>query len=139
MRGYVQLAGSTRCGIPDGATPIGVAAELDADITTGTDPSTGTGPGARTSAVEDLLQLSARGDRTAFARLYDLMAAPVYAMILARATQVQQAERQLLAVFLGLWERCPLYPRRSRSAADWILAYAQQVVEYDDLHPSDER
>ena len=133
MRAYVQLAGSTRCGIPDGPAPIGVAAETDSGITAGTDL------GARTSAVEDLLQLSAHGDRTAFARLYDVMAAPVYAMILARATQVQQAERQLLAVFLGLWERCPLYPRRSHSAADWILAYAQHVVDYDDLHSSDER
>jgi RNA polymerase sigma-70 factor (ECF subfamily) len=116
-----------------------VAAEVDAGITAVTAPTTGTDLGARTSAVEDLLQLSAHGDRTAFARLYDVMAAPVYAMILARSTQVQQAERQLLAVFLGLWERCPLFPRRSHSAADWILAYAQQVVEYDDLHSSDER
>ena len=105
--------------------------------TTGT--GTGTDLGARTPAVEDLLQLSAHGDRTAFARLCDVMAAAVYAMILARSTQVQQAERQRLALFLGRWERCPLYPRRSHSAEDWILAYAQQVVEYDDLHSSDER
>jgi hypothetical protein len=108
-------------------------------VTAASAPTTGTDLGARTSAVEDLLQLSAHGDRTAFARLCDVMAAAVYAMILARSTQVQQAERQRLALFLGLWERCPLYPRRSHSAADWILAYAQQVVEYDDLHSSDER
>ncbi|SEN37965.1 hypothetical protein E3O25_03050 [Cryobacterium sp. TMT1-3] len=90
---------------------------------------------AWTAAVETLLQCSARGNRTAFAQLYDMMAVPVYAVILTRATNGPQAERLLLEVFLGLWERCPLYPQGSRSAVPWILAYAEQTADYDELLP----
>lgn len=91
------------------------------------------GADARTAAVETLLQRSARGNRTAFAQLYDIMAVPVYAIILTRTANGLQAERLLLEVFLGLWERCPLYPHRSQSAVPWILAYAEQTADYDEL------
>ena len=88
------------------------------------------------AAVELLLQRSARGNRTAFAELYDIMAVPVYMIILARAANGPQAERLVLAVFLGLWERCPLYPQRSHSAVPWILAYAEQTADYAKLLPA---
>ncbi|MDJ0377080.1 hypothetical protein [Cryobacterium sp. PH31-L1] len=86
-------------------------------------------------AVEKMLQRSALGNRRAFAQLYDIMALPIYAVILTRTTNQAQAERLLLEVFLGLWERCPLYPQIRRSAVPWILAYAEQAAEYDELVP----
>ena len=85
-----------------------------------------------------LLQRSARGDREAFSQLYDIMCAPVYAVILNHTTDVAEAEQLLLDVFLGLWERCSLYPERRHGALSWILAYTKQVVEYTLLKRADE-
>ena len=88
-----------------------------------------------TTTVGMLLQRSARGNRRAFSQMYDIMALPVYAVILTHTTNRAQAERLLLEVFLGLWERCPLYSLRTDSAVHWILTYAEQTVDYDELAP----
>lgn len=132
MRARSQSIGTAGSRAAQGCGQLAVAAGSTHDPETGTRD----GPDARTSAVERLLQRSARGDRTAFAQLYDAMATPVYVVILSGATTGPQADRLLLEVFLGLWERCPLYEQNTHSAVSWILAYAEQATEYDTLAQS---
>ncbi|SDO44177.1 hypothetical protein [Lentzea jiangxiensis] len=88
------------------------------------------------SGLGDLMAAVARGDRTAFGRVYDLLSGPFYRLVLLRLRAGDQAEREAVAeqaaldAWTGVWRDAPqLLRRRSRAltsaeATAWVLARA---------------
>jgi len=89
---------------------------------------------ARLSAVperaeerpDDLLRLVARGDETAFGRLYDAMAARVYGLILRVIRDPAQAEEVSQEAFVEIWRTAGRFDPARGSASSWILTIAHR-------------
>ncbi len=82
------------------------------------DPGVPAGAGTELAA---LLQRSARGDRAAFASLYDGTAARVYGLALRVVRDPAQAEEVTQEAFLEIWRTASRYDAARGSAVSWLL------------------
>ncbi|MDP9843100.1 ECF RNA polymerase sigma factor SigK [Streptosporangium lutulentum] len=78
------------------------------------------------SGLEDLLEHVARGDRAAFARAYDLIAGPVYGLVLRVLRDPAQSEEVAQEVLLEVWHKASRYERVRGSAMAWVMTIAHR-------------
>ncbi len=71
-----------------------------------------------------LLRSSARGDRAAFAGVYDATAARVHGLVLRVVRDRAQAEEVTQEVFLEVWRTASRYDPARGSAFAWVLTIA---------------
>lgn len=68
-----------------------------------------------------LVQRMARGDREAFAALYDRFSRPLFATALRIVSDEREAEDILQEIFLDLWRRAREFDRTRGSAFSWAI------------------
>jgi RNA polymerase sigma factor (sigma-70 family) len=68
-----------------------------------------------------LLALIARGDREAFARLYDMYAAPAYSLALRIVRDRDLAADVVQDAFLAVWNQASRFDARRGQPSSWIL------------------
>src|SRR5688500_16617705 len=81
-------------------------------------------PGAPVGAgqeLAELMQRSARGDRAAFAALYDATAARVHGLALRVVRDPAQAEEVTQEAFLEIWRTASRYDAERGSALSWLM------------------
>ncbi|ARC58314.1 ECF RNA polymerase sigma factor SigK [Frondihabitans sp. 762G35] len=89
--------------------------------------SPGSGTGSSTViTVDDLLALAGRGDRRAFAALYDRTAARVLGLVTRSVRDPAQSEEVAQEAYLELWRHAPRYDAGRGDALSWMLAIAQR-------------
>ncbi len=76
--------------------------------------------------LAELLQRSARGDRAAFAALYDATAARVHGLALRVVRDPAQAEEVTQEAFLEIWRTASRYDVSRGSAVSWLLTIAHR-------------
>ena len=76
--------------------------------------------------LADLLQRSARGERDAFASLYDATAARVHGLALRVVRDPAQAEEVTQEAFLEIWRTASRYDAERGSAVSWLLTIAHR-------------
>ncbi|HWA10231.1 MAG TPA: sigma-70 family RNA polymerase sigma factor [Opitutaceae bacterium] len=86
-----------------------------------TTPSPRPEPEERAAIDADLLRRVARGDRTAFARLYDRFSRPLYATALRVLNDAREAEDVVQEVFLALWEKADTFTVERGTAFGWAV------------------
>ncbi|WP_329791102.1 hypothetical protein V1227_04055 [Lentzea sp. DG1S-22] len=94
------------------------------------------GGSSSASGLGHLMTAVARGDRTAFGRVYDLLSGPFYRLVLVSLRAGDQAEREAVAeqaaldAWTGVWRDAPQLLRRrggaltSAEATAWVLTRA---------------
>lgn len=88
-------------------------------------PTSGAAPAA--AVTEDsLLELVARGDRAAYAGLYDLVAPAVYGTARRVVVDPSMAEEVTQEVLLAVWSRAASFDRSRGSARSWVLTMAHR-------------
>ena len=99
----------------------------------GNDPaarrSVGTGALGRetqTQHLTELLQLSARGQETAFAELYDLTSARIHGVVLRVVRSPEQAAEVTQEVYLDIWLHAANYSPTRGSALGWMTTVAHR-------------
>lgn len=75
----------------------------------------------RRDELETLLVAASRGDREAFARLYDAVAPRVHGLVLRIVRDPHQAEEVSQEVLLELWQRSSRFDPDRGTALTWIL------------------
>ena len=88
-------------------------------------PSPGTPAGAG-SELGPLLRRSARGDRSAFAELYDATSRRVYGLVLRVVRDPAQAEEVTQDAYLEVWRTASRYDEARGSAVSWMLTIAHR-------------
>src|SRR3954470_4747605 len=73
-----------------------------------------------------LLLLVARGDQDAFARLYDMLSARVFGLILRVLVDRSQSEEVLQEVFLEVWQSAARFAPNKGQGRSWILTIAHR-------------
>ncbi|WP_067456966.1 sigma-70 family RNA polymerase sigma factor [Actinomadura macra] len=73
-----------------------------------------------------LLDQVARGDEAAFARIYDLVAAPVYGLVLRVLRDPAQSEEVAQEVLVELWRTASRFDPERGSAMSWVLTLAHR-------------
>lgn len=86
---------------------------------------TGAGPEAGDQLAE-LLRRSARGDREAFAQLYDATAARAHGLVLRVVRNPAQAEEVTQEVFLEVWRQASRFDPQRGSALAWLMTIAHR-------------
>lgn len=76
--------------------------------------------------LSGLLRRSARGDRDAFAELYDAMSARVYGLVLRVVRDPAQSEEVAQEAFLDIWRQAARFDPARGSAPAWILTIAHR-------------
>ena len=84
--------------------------------------------GASTGQVDlvELLRASACGSETAFAQLYDAVAARVHGLVLRVVRDQAQSEEVTQEVFLDIWRTSARFDPALGSAIGWILTIAHR-------------
>jgi RNA polymerase sigma-70 factor (ECF subfamily) len=77
-------------------------------------------------ALADLLRQSARGDQTAFARLYDETSSRVFGLVLRVLRDRAQSEEVTQEVFLQVWRTASRYDETKGSALSWLMTLAHR-------------
>jgi RNA polymerase sigma-70 factor (ECF subfamily) len=90
-------------------------------------------PAARPAAaaadpLAELLAASARGDERAFARLYGLTAAKLFALTLGILRQRDRAEEALQETYTRLWRFAHRYDPAKGPAMGWIVTIARNTA-----------
>ena len=80
-------------------------------------------PGA---AVDRLLGKVARGDRDAFAAVYDQVAGPVYGLMHQRVGDPARAERVTAEVLTEVWRTASKFSPSDGSGISWIMTIARR-------------
>ena len=76
--------------------------------------------------VAGLLERVANGDRSAFARLYDMLSGRVFGLVLRVLVDRAQSEEVLQEIFLEIWQSASRFsPKRGRGRT-WILTIAHR-------------
>jgi len=90
-------------------------------------------PGATTpgwpdtpGAVDRLLGRVARGDRDAFAAVYDQVAGPVYGLVHRMVSDPARAERVTAEVLTEVWRTAPKFSQSDGSGTSWIMTIARR-------------
>lgn len=76
--------------------------------------------------LAELLQRSARGDRAAFAELYDATAARVHGLAVRVVRDPAQAEEVTQEAFLEIWRTASRFDAARGSAVSWLLTIAHR-------------
>ncbi|OBH59649.1 RNA polymerase subunit sigma [Mycobacterium mantenii] len=76
--------------------------------------------------LDALLRKVARGDRAAFAAVYDLTKSRVYGLIMRVLRDAGYSEETTQEVYLEVWRRAPEYDSGKGSALAWILTMAHR-------------
>lgn len=76
--------------------------------------------------LAELLRASARGDESAFADLYDAVAARVYGLVLRVVRDRSQSEEVTQEVFLDIWRTSARFDPSLGSPVGWILTIAHR-------------
>ena len=76
----------------------------------------------------DLLARIGGGDRSAFERLYERYARPVYGLALRRLGDRDRAEEAVQETFAAIWRAAGSYRRERGSGAAWLYAVARNAV-----------
>lgn len=81
--------------------------------------------------LADLLAATARGDRRAFAELYQLTRGRLYAILLALLRQQDSAEDILQETYLAIWRTAGQYQPERAPALVWLMAIARhRAIEH---------
>lgn len=84
------------------------------------------GGSERIDHVADLLSRISRGDRAAFARLYDMLASRVFGLILRVLVDRSQSEEVLQEVFLEVWQSADRFAPNKGQGRAWVLTIAHR-------------
>lgn len=84
------------------------------------------GDGDSVDHVADLLRRTAEGDQAAFARLYDMIAARAFGLILRVLVDRAQSEEVLQEVFLEIWQSAGRFAPGRGQGRSWILTIAHR-------------
>jgi DNA-directed RNA polymerase specialized sigma24 family protein len=84
------------------------------------------GAASRVDQVGQLLQRVARGDRGAFARVYDLVAPRAFGIIVAELGDRTSGEAVLEEVFLEVWRSATRFDADLGDGRSWVLAIARR-------------
>ncbi|MBD8023396.1 ECF RNA polymerase sigma factor SigK [Microbacterium gallinarum] len=76
--------------------------------------------------VGELLQRIARGDQTAFARLYDMLSPRAFGLILRVLVDRSQSEEVLQEVFLEVWQSASRFAPNRGQGRSWVLTIAHR-------------
>lgn len=82
--------------------------------------------GAMGDSTDALLRRTAKGDRDAFAGLYDQLAAPVYGLVRRVLRDPSQSEEVTQEVFLEVWRQAPRFDEGRGAARAWVLTMAHR-------------
>lgn len=91
----------------------------------GATPHVGNGPPV---SLDQLLVRSGRGDRTAFAELFDRIAPGVFGLVRSLVQDVATAERITGEVFLETWRRAATYDPAHAGALAWTLVITRRLA-----------
>ena len=83
-------------------------------------------PAGAGSDLAALLNRSARGDRAAFADLYDATSRRVYGLVLRVVRDPAQAEEVAQDAYLEIWRTASRYDAARGSAVSWLLTIAHR-------------
>nr|WP_279497811.1 sigma-70 family RNA polymerase sigma factor [Actinomadura rubrisoli] len=73
-----------------------------------------------------LLDQVARGDESAFARVYDLVAGPVYGLVLRVLRDPAQSEEVAQEALIALWRTASRFDPERGSAMSWVMTLAHR-------------
>ncbi|MET0297203.1 MAG: ECF RNA polymerase sigma factor SigK [Microbacterium sp.] len=76
--------------------------------------------------VGDLLERISDGDQSAFARLYDMLSARVFGLILRVLVDRSQSEEVLQEVFLEIWQSASRFAPNRGQGRSWVLTIAHR-------------
>lgn len=82
--------------------------------------------GASVDLVGELLVQLAAGDRAAFARLYDMLSARVFGLILRVLVNRAQSEEVLQEVFLEVWQSAGAFAPNRGQGRTWVMTIAHR-------------
>ncbi|HWH32660.1 MAG TPA: ECF RNA polymerase sigma factor SigK [Egibacteraceae bacterium] len=82
--------------------------------------------GAGTADADALLRRAGRGDRDAYAKLYDAVAGQVYGLVRRVLRDPAQSEEVAQEVLLEVWRLAPRFDPERGSARAWIMTLAHR-------------
>ncbi|OBH92604.1 sigma-70 family RNA polymerase sigma factor [Mycobacterium sp. E2733] len=85
-----------------------------------------TGPPTPSTDLDALLHKVARGDRDAFAAVYDLTKSRVYGMVMRVLRDHGYSEETTQEVYCEVWRTAPSYDPSRGSALSWLLTIAHR-------------
>ncbi|MFE9862321.1 sigma-70 family RNA polymerase sigma factor [Streptomyces sp. NPDC005506] len=74
--------------------------------------------------LQDLLELVARGDQDAFARVYDVVCGPVLGLVRSVLRDPAQSEEVAQEVLVEVWRTAPRFQASRGTAMNWVLTLA---------------
>jgi len=88
----------------------------------------GAAPGPAADPLAGLLAAAAQGDQRAFARLYELTAAKLFALTLGILRQRDRAEEALQETYTRLWRFAHRYDPAKGPAMGWMVTIARNTA-----------
>ncbi len=89
-------------------------------------PSHGVDTAAQPASTEHLLALVAKGDRDAFAALYDAMSARLFGLVRRVLRDPAQSEEVTQEVLLEVWRTAARFDPERGSASAWVMTMAHR-------------
>ncbi|MFD4229928.1 sigma-70 family RNA polymerase sigma factor [Streptomyces sp. NPDC058545] len=74
--------------------------------------------------LQELLELVARGDQDAFARVYDVVCGPVLGLVRSVLRDPAQSEEVAQEVLVEVWRTAPRFQASRGTAMNWVLTLA---------------
>ncbi|WP_328628526.1 sigma-70 family RNA polymerase sigma factor [Streptomyces sp. NBC_00353] len=74
--------------------------------------------------LQELLEMVARGDQDAFARVYDAVCGPVLGLVRSVLRDPAQSEEVAQEVLVEVWRTAPRFQASRGSAMNWVLTLA---------------